>query len=327
MESKTKNKKSRETIEAMVRRSFQGIGLKEGEDAITELKQGWFNVAYDIKLEDGRETILKIAPPVDAEVLTYEKNIMRTEAETMIRVGKETEVKVPEVYYYDDKKDLCDSDYFFMEKLSGRNYEHVKADMTEEANRNINLTIGRCQYLINTITASPYYGYDGNSELRGSTWREAFLKMISSVLEDGKRKQIDIGCSYEEFESLLEKYAPYLDVVTTPHLVHWDCWDSNVFVDNGELVGILDFERAFWGDILIETLFRLQEPNQLKGYGKTEFTLEETVRCKLYDAYLFLIMIVECYYRNYDEDWTEKYARAEFAKNLAWLRDGEKREL
>ena len=43
MESKTKNKKTREQIEGMVRRVFDGLGLAAGEDAVTELKEGWFN--------------------------------------------------------------------------------------------------------------------------------------------------------------------------------------------------------------------------------------------------------------------------------------------
>ena len=48
-----------------------------------ELKEGWFNVVYDLRLADGREVILKIAPPADAEILTYERNIMETEVGSM----------------------------------------------------------------------------------------------------------------------------------------------------------------------------------------------------------------------------------------------------
>jgi hypothetical protein len=72
MESKTKNKKSREQIERMARRVFGGTGLAADEDAVRELKEGWFNAAYDIRLADGREVILKIAPPQAAEVMQYE---------------------------------------------------------------------------------------------------------------------------------------------------------------------------------------------------------------------------------------------------------------
>ena len=79
MESKTKNKKTREQIESMAVRAFNGLGLAAGEEAVLELKEGWFNAAYQVRLASGREVILKIAPPKGAEVLTYEKNIMLTE--------------------------------------------------------------------------------------------------------------------------------------------------------------------------------------------------------------------------------------------------------
>ena len=60
MESKTKNKKTRQQIESMATRAFNGLGLALGEEAVTELKEGWFNVAYNIRLSDGREVILCI---------------------------------------------------------------------------------------------------------------------------------------------------------------------------------------------------------------------------------------------------------------------------
>jgi hypothetical protein len=73
MESKTKNRKTRLQLEAMAARAFGGMPLAGGEDAVTELKEGWFNASYNIRLADGREVILKIAPPQGAEVLLYEK--------------------------------------------------------------------------------------------------------------------------------------------------------------------------------------------------------------------------------------------------------------
>jgi aminoglycoside phosphotransferase (APT) family kinase protein len=326
MENKTKNRKNREEIEAMVKRSFNGMGLADTEDAITELKEGWFNVAYNVKLADGRESILKIAPPVDSEVLSYEKNIMNTEVNMMRLAGKETDVKVPEVYYYYEKKDVCDSDYFFMEKLTGNNYGNVKETFSEEMNSRINYQIGESLRMINSIEDKSYFGYDGNPELRGSTWRETYLKIINAVLENGKRKQVDIGHSYDEVYGLIESHSHYLDAVTTPHFVHWDCWDSNVFVQDGNVVGIIDFERVLWADILLESIFRTMNADQLAGYGKTEFTYDETVKCKLYDAYLNLVMIIECYYRSYDKDFKEnleQYALKSLANNVKWLREND----
>ena len=114
MESKTKNRKIRPQLETMAVRAFGGTTLAQGDGAVFELKEGWFNVAYNVRLADGREVVLKIAPPTDAEVLFYENNIMATEVAAMRLVRQNPAIPVPEIYYFDDAHDLCDSDYFFM---------------------------------------------------------------------------------------------------------------------------------------------------------------------------------------------------------------------
>ncbi len=132
MESKTKNKKTRQEIESMAARAFNGLGLANGEGAVTELKLGWFNAVYNVTLADGREVILKIAPPPGAEVMLYEKNIMGTEVATMRLVRRNPAIPVPEIYFYDDSHELCDADYFFIEKIYGDKREHVRASLFSE---------------------------------------------------------------------------------------------------------------------------------------------------------------------------------------------------
>ncbi len=58
MESFTKNRQSRETMEAMVKCAFEDAKIA----AVAELTEGFFNVAYLVTLSDGKETVLKIAP-------------------------------------------------------------------------------------------------------------------------------------------------------------------------------------------------------------------------------------------------------------------------
>ena len=43
------------------------------------LGDGEFNAAYQVTCENGKDHVLKIAPPEDAAVLTYEKNMMDSE--------------------------------------------------------------------------------------------------------------------------------------------------------------------------------------------------------------------------------------------------------
>src|SRR5690606_3138746 len=142
MESKTKNKQSRQQIERMAQRAFAGLGLSAGDEAVRELKEGWFNAAYAICLADGREVILKIAPPQDADVMQYEQNIMATEVASMRLVRQNPAIPVPEIYFFDDARDLCDADYFFMEKIDGDNLEHVKAGLPAATQEAVDRRIG-----------------------------------------------------------------------------------------------------------------------------------------------------------------------------------------
>jgi aminoglycoside phosphotransferase (APT) family kinase protein len=322
MESKTKNKKTRAQIAAMVARAFAGAALAAGDDAITELKEGWFNAAYDIRLANGRSVILKIAPPQNAEVMLYEKNLMATEVASMRLVQQNPAIPVPEIYFFDDAHDLCDADYFFMAKLDGDNLAHVKAALPEGVRDAVDQQIGGIIRQINQFPGT-YFGYDGNPELRAATWQEAFIKIVTSVLEDAARKDVQFDFSYEELRAAVHKHAPALAEITAPCLVHWDGWDPNFFVKDGRITGIIDFERALWAEPLMEAQFRQFGDggisHGMRGYGKTSFTFAEEQRMHLYSLHLALVMNTECFYRNYDTDDVFNFSRQYIADTMAWL--------
>jgi aminoglycoside phosphotransferase (APT) family kinase protein len=323
MESKTKNKKTREQIESMVIRAFKGIRLAAGEEAITELKQGWFNAAYEVKLEDGREVILKIAPPQGAEVMLYEKNIMKTEVASMRLVKKNPAIPVPEIYCFDEAHDLCDSDYFFMAKIYGDNLEHVKAGLPAETQESIDRHIGEIIREVNTFPGT-YFGYAGNPDLRANTWKEAYITIAEAVLEDAARKNVVFDLGYDEIRAAIQKHASALEEITSPCLVHWDAWNPNFFVRDGKVTGIIDFERALWAEPLMEAQFRPffgeEITNAMRGYGKTTFTFAEEQRSHLYSLHLALVMHVECFYRNYDTDEIFNFSRQFIGATMEWLK-------
>ncbi len=81
-------------LDALVRGAF---GPRAATASAAELTDGTYNTAYVVRLTDGREAVLKIAPDPAADVLTYEHDIMRTEVEFYERVRAETTCPVPEV--------------------------------------------------------------------------------------------------------------------------------------------------------------------------------------------------------------------------------------
>jgi aminoglycoside phosphotransferase (APT) family kinase protein len=324
MESKTKNIKTRPQIAAMAARAFGGLALADGEDAVRELKDGWFNAAYTIRLADRREVILKIAPPQDAEVMQYEQQIMATEVASMRLVRQTPAIPVPEIYFFDDAHDLCDSDYFFMEKVIGDSLEHVKASLPAEIQASLERQIGAIIREVNGFRGT-YFGYDGNPHLRATAWKAAFITIMKATLEDGARKNAVYGYGYGEIRATYLKHISALEEVITPCLVHWDAWDPNFFVQDDRIVGIIDFERALWAEPLMEAQFRALSfgdgvTNSMRGYGKTSFTAAEEQRCWLYTLHLGLVMNTECYYRNYDTDTIYNLSMQLISASMEWLK-------
>jgi len=143
------------------------------------------------------------------------------------------------------------------------------------------------------------------------------------VLADAARKDVTFAWPVERIRALVAAHAPSLDEVREPRLVHWDSWDSNIFVANGHVCGLIDFERALWADPLMEAPFRGLTwggvTDAMRGYGKSEFTPAELSRCWMYTLHLGLVMETECAYRHYPGDGIRTGARRLVVQALEWL--------
>lgn len=295
----TKNKKDKQIIDRMFQKAFPDKEMKEYK----ELTEGFFNVAYSISMTDGTQVILKIAPSAEMDVMTHEVNIMFSEVDSMRRVAKETSVPVAEIMLYDNSHTIIDSDYFFMKKLVGSSYSSCKEEMTEEQKNHISFMMGKYTAGINSVKGNRF-GYYGQAEKQGDSWFEVFKSIIKDTIDDAARKSIDQKVSHDMLLELLDRDRSYFEQVTEPKLVHWDIWDGNVFIHEGKITGLIDFERCLWGDELMEVGFRTMWSNKVffDGYGIGELTPEQLRRAKWYDIYFFLIVSLEYGYRHYDDN-------------------------
>lgn len=323
MASMTKNHQTEEVLRRMVSHAFSG----EEAVRIKELTEGFYNVAYLAELSGGREVILKIAPPGNASVMTYEKNLMEAEVGSLRLVREKTQVPVPEVLYYsaEDVSDkLIESPYFFMTKIEGDNYNSLRESLTQEERDQINRELGKYNRQMNEITGQAFGYFSFAGEL-GNSWREVFWGMTKGVLLDGKVKNIDIGYEYDWIEDRIKDSLEVLEEVKIPQFVHWDLWDGNVFIKDGHIEGIIDFERTLWADPLMEYAFRLhnklegKQEEFLRGYGEALEGKDAYKRCVLYDIYLYLIMIIECDYRKYADNGQYLWAKDMLAKSVERL--------
>ena len=321
MQSQTKNAKSRDEIDALARHAF-GIGLVAGAGGQRELTDGWFNAVHELALADGRRVVLKIAPPPGAPVMTYERNLMATEVATMRLVKSDPAIPVPAVLFHDDSRRLCDAPYFFMDKVPGDNLHHVRQALSADEARAVDRHVGAVVRAINGFRGD-WFGMPGHPGLRAPTWREAFDRIIDSVLQDAASRDVVFPRPADEIRALFAQHAPTLDDVREPCLVHWDGWDKNFFVADGRVTGLIDFERALWADPLMEAQFRALSwdgvSDALRGYGRTTFSDDEMLRCRLYTLHLALVMHTECFYRQYPDDQVLHDSREMVVENLDWL--------
>jgi aminoglycoside phosphotransferase (APT) family kinase protein len=311
MDSLTKVPVTGAELAAMVRRGFGDAAWVAERVALTD---GSYNAVDRVHLADGRVFVLKVAPPPALKLLTHEVDLMRTEVDFYRRAAR-VGAPVPGVAHADLGRDLIDRDYAFLELLEGESLAvagpRLSTVDTARVRRELGAAVGRLH-----AATGDGYGYP----LRGSrtwrpTWRQAFLAMVEDILADGARLGTELPEPPAAIRARIERNAHVLDAVDRPALVHFDLWDGNVFLrstpEGWRLTGIIDGERAFYGDPYAEfvsiALFRdIRElPDVLDGYAEATgapvvFTEEVRVRVALYTCYLYLIMATEGPTRGFD---------------------------
>jgi aminoglycoside phosphotransferase (APT) family kinase protein len=310
LDSRTKRRLSAAELDALARRAL-GAGVADH----TELTDGFANAVWRLRLDDGRAVVCKLGPPPDLDQLSYERNLLRTEADACA-LAASAGVPVAALLRAGFDDPVLGGDYLMLDALDGVSWNHVRAELTPESEAGLRRELGRHLARLHEVTG-PVFGYP-HAGITGPTWREAYLAMVWAVLGDTERWPTPLPAPVPWIKAVLESASPALDEVTTPRLVHFDIWPGNVFLDlSGEprIQAIIDHERAFWGDPLAEfitpTIFgELREDDPLVvGYREEtpfELTPAARVRLDLYRAYLYLILLVENGPRQYPE---AEYAR------------------
>lgn len=325
VESITKNRQPAATLRAMIARAYGEEQVPDGDGWAEELGHGWFNVAYRIRLRNGQQVVLKVAPPAGVEVMTYERDMMRTEVHALRLIQQRTSVPVPDVHHYDTSRELCDAEYFFMPYVDADNLGILMEHEPDGDYAAYREALGAANRQLNQI-AGPHFG-----DLRGgdpsATWRRVFTGMLEDVLRDGERRAVDLGVEYDAIRAAMKEHAGSLDEVVDPVLVEWDMWESNVLIRDGAIACIIDHERAFFGDPLMEAGFVATELDGafgdaapfVRGYGWAPQTDAERARRRLYNLYLVLIMVIETVYRGHTEPTQYNWAREQLTKVMASL--------
>ena len=301
----TKNRQSDETITAMAKKAFPDKTVIR----IKELTEGMCNVTYHVVFDDGSESILKIAAADRRGNTSNEVNLMKAEVEAMRLVSGKCSFKVADIQYYDCSRTACSGDYFFMEKLCGENLASLKDKLPESVKKELNREIGRISRELTAITNAKF-GFLGD-EKRYDTLFDFVRTMLTNLLSDAQRKNVDPGCDPQRLVAELDSERKYFDEVKSAALVHWDMWEGNIFVSGNHVSGIIDWERAMWGEPFMDDRFRKHSRNDdfLKGFGLDSFSESELRRIRWYDVILYLTMMIEVFYREFEDQGQYHWAK------------------
>jgi aminoglycoside phosphotransferase (APT) family kinase protein len=233
---------------------------------------GKHNETYFVDAGD-RPLVLRVAPPDDpAQMLFYEYRMMRQEPNLHRLLRERTAAPVPEIIAFDDSHERIDRDYLIMERMPGTPLSD-HAGLTPGMLENVLRQVGQSLRQVHAITGQQY-GYVGEHRPMDpqSDWASAFAIMWNKLLDDIR------GCggySDEEADFLrrrLDRHVQVFDRPVAASLLHMDVWAQNILADEeGRLTGLLDWDRALWGDPEIEFAVLdycgISEPAFWEGYG------------------------------------------------------------
>ena len=285
---------------------------------------GKFNTSYFVRAGD-RDLVLRLAPPRDSVFLFYERDMMRQEPELHELLRRETEAPVARIVAFDDAHELLDRDFLLMERLPGRPLTEAFGVAADRALRQLGAHLAR----VHRLTADRY-GYLGAHRPMPPqpTWVEAFHVMWNKLLDDIVAVG---GYAPEEADALrrlLDARLPFFDRPVPASLLHMDIWGQNLLVDGrGDLTGIVDWDRALWGDPEIEFAVLdycgVSEPAFWEGYGAPrDASPEARVRRLFYLLYELQKYIVIRRGRQRDPAGADRYKRRTFELVNAHLSGG-----
>jgi len=313
VESKTKTDFPSDLIRAIIKDHF---GTSVRIDAVLALEDGWFNTAYEVRFANHKpDAVLRIAPPLEMRLLTYEAEMMSKELLVNQALQDMPDIPIPRILGWNFERNLINRDYMFVEKLSGIPFNKIENELTLAEKAAIHMQLGEIVRKIYSYKGKTW-GYFGNGlGSNARTWREAFSNFVFAILADGEDLGVELPMPYDEIRALFDQHAHALEDIRDPVLVHWDLWPGNVFILRKEgkpvIEGIIDWERAFWGDPESEPSIAISHYGAefFLGYGSSlsEGVPAETRRC-MYVVYLLLVMAIEA------------KVRFETADHLGWVK-------
>lgn len=309
------------------------------------LAGGTFSAVQAAHLADGTTVVIKTSvpeatPPERTRLLTYEHDMLGAERDMLTLLESVDGVPSPRLILTDFTREFADVDVVVMEHVQGVAWDTVAGDMTAEANAHAWEQVGAIMAAMQSIEGE-VFGYPARGFALGApTWPAFFGKLVEATIADAEKWGVDV--EPDRLIDALAASAHALAAVRTPTLVHNDLWQGNVLIDaaTGQVHGVLDFERALFGDPLQDFCGAQSmstggvENALLEGYARaggrdpredgastaTGFDELADARLTLYRLWSTTVQLIEIVPRGFHGDWVAGH-RATITANRAALFD------
>jgi aminoglycoside phosphotransferase (APT) family kinase protein len=248
-------------------------------------------------------------------MLFYEHRMMRQEPARHALLRERTDVPVPAIVAQDFRRAEIDRDYLLMERMPGTPISGL-GGLNRRACDDILRAVGRCLRQVHGLTGDRH-GYVGEHRPMEPQpdWPGAFAVMWHNLLDDIERCGGYTGDEADRMRRLLDRYIRLFDRRVPASLLHMDVWAENILADErGGLTGLIDWDRALWGDPEIEFAVLdycgISAPAFWEGYGlERDRSAEAAVRRVFYLLYEVQKYIVIRRVRNRDPRRADSYRR------------------
>lgn len=290
MESNTKKYVSKYDAKKLFEES--GIGAAE---IVKECETGEFNTVYSVR-SNGKRYYLKFGSDDSTPTLSYEKDMLKAELAAYAAL-EGTDVLRPAIVFADTSREKISVDYFITEgldaPLQGLTFPNLKA------RKRVMYQLGADVAKIHAVKGEDFGYFQFGKK---PTWAEAYKLMIDKIVADAT--VLNVRLDTFRVYAVLDRVKEILAEVTESSLVHGDLWAGNVFVNrkNFTYQGLIDWERAFWGDIAADFATLAPRGNIernryfVKGYNSVtpiEFNAKLHTRINLMKLYYGMVMITE----------------------------------
>ncbi|MCB9135164.1 MAG: phosphotransferase [Anaerolineales bacterium] len=235
------------TKDEIVQMCQRGFGREVKVGAIQEMGGGTFNETYLVKLGGRNKAILRVAPQPRPDLFWDDVVLMRRE-HAMFPYFASLSPLIPKILLTDFTHQLIDRDYMFQSVLPGERWSEIEHELTPDENLSLWRQCGEIVQRMHA-TSGEWFGYPFPGF--HAQWSDVVLERFSRISQSMEAHELKLP-TFDAIFKFIRNQSHIFDEIVRPSLLHGNLWTFNFLVERGEdgptITGVLDMERAWWGD-------------------------------------------------------------------------------